>query len=91
MKLWMIEVCEYWDDRYYDPKDKGHLLGDRVWISKSVCQDCANALSVASDHNSYTAVQVNFIIFDWRYIRYQIPKKIRYWFNDTWFKIRMSF
>ena len=91
LNLWVIRVVERWDDRGNYPKDEGHLLEGRVWLSKAACQDCADAWNVASDHNFYKAESIKLTLIDWEYVKYQIPKKIRYWLQETWRKIKMKF
>jgi hypothetical protein len=75
VKIWMIEVTEYWDDRY-------SLLYGKAWFSKSACKASANEYNIVSDHNTYTAVPIKVVFFDKDYFLRILPKKISYnWAN----------
>ena len=64
MKLWAIEVTEYWDDRGTESKGNPHILPGRVWLSGRACRYTALGMSAASDHNTYVAVPIRLVIFD---------------------------
>ena len=89
MKLWVIEVTEYWDERDDQPKGPPHVLGGRVWLSRGACQHCADGWNLASDHNSYQAVPIKLVVFDRIWLRYGLPRKAAFHLHNLWFWVKV--
>ena len=94
MKLWVIEVEGFWDERDPEPIAKPHVDTGRFWLFKGPCQWIADGWSLASDHNSYKAVSIKvplrlilwdrLVVWERNYYRHGLPRMASFHLQNWW-------